>query len=407
MTGGTMKASATFRRVGRLAAAVFLLCAALAPAPGLGQDSPGRPRRVDQQQAQPPRGETPPPAADGDDELELRSDLVSLTVSVTDAAGRAVTGLKPEDFRVLENGQPQKVTHFELTGEPYTMLLVIDVSGSTTNQLEGLRSGAAQFVRGLGAEDRLGIIVFSRGIDLLGDPTDDRAELGRQVSSISSSAGRKGKSLKFSELTGTSFYDAVYLACVESPLAELKGEGRRAVIVLSDCVDSSSAYTFDSMLEAVERSGIAVYTLEFDTQAYSDNLLTRPTGDSSRVNFSQSQLERFYDVFYPTSSDRGRNPLTYTTLERLEINKGLYEIAHAEAQRLAERTGGRTYRVASIADLPKAYQAITAELRTRYSIGYYPSNDKHDGTWRGLKVEVPRAPGASVVCRPGYWAPKN
>jgi VWFA-related protein len=392
-----MRASRTTLRIRRFLGTILLLTATCLPSQGLGQDAPSRPRRVDSPSAQAP----------SDDSVELRSDLVSLTVSVTDKNGRAVTGLEANDFRVLENGKQQKVTHFELTSEPYTLLLVIDISGSTANQVDGLRSAASQFVRGLSPDDRLGIIVFSRGIDLLGDPTSNRAELERQVASISSSAGRKGRNLKFSEATGTSFYDALYLACVESPLAETPTSGRRAVVVLSDGVDSSSAYSFADVKQAVERSGIAVYMLEFDTQSYADQLLTRPTGDNTRVNFSPSQLERFYDEYYPASPDRGRDSISYTTLERLEINKGLYEIAHREAVQLSERTGGRNYRVASLSELPGVYKAIAAEFRTRYSIGYYPSNDKHDGSWRALAVDVPRVANSTIVCRPGYWAPKD
>lgn len=404
--------STTFRTLG----AALLLLVFLAPAGALGQDGASRPRRALPGQtpgAAPPAAQAPDTRApnaqapDGD-ALQLRSDLVTLTVSVADAAGRAVTGLTPKDFRVYESGKPQTIEHFQLTGDPYTLLLVVDLSGSTANQVEILRSAASQFVAGLGPEDKIGVIAFSREIEILGDPTSDRAELARQLASLTNSSSQPGAvGPKFSQNTGTSFYDAAYLACVESPLAEMKGSGRRAVVLISDCVDSSSSFTFDAILGPIERSGIGVYALQVDTQGYSDTLLTNQTGSSSRVNFSPSQLDRFYDAYYPNSDERGRDPRTYTTLERLEINRALYEVARGEAKRLAERTGGRVYPVASFSDLPKAYAAIAAEFRTRYSIDYYPTNEKHDGTWRPLRVEVPGRPSAVIVARPGYWAPRD
>lgn len=147
--------------------------------------------------------------------------------------------------------------------------------------------------------------------------------------------------------------------------------------------------------------------LLFDTQAISDQLLTQPPDFDDHINFSKSQLDRFYDTYGPDNPDRDRDPLTYTTLERLEINRALYDIARDQATQLATRTGGRVYPVKSLADLGGAYRAIAAELRTRYSIGYYPTNERHDGTWRKLRVELPSHPGAEVVTRPGYWAPKE
>ena len=100
---------------------------------------------------------------------------------------------------------------------------------------------------------------------------------------------------RFDENTGTSFYDAIYLACAESPIAEVTGTGRKAVVVFSDCIDSTSSYRFDQITDAVERSGASVYVLLFDTKGVTDRLLTSARGYGNRINFSVSQLERFYD----------------------------------------------------------------------------------------------------------------
>lgn len=362
----------------------------LAPA-SAAQDS-GRPRRVERQEG-------------GD--VQLRSDLVTMTVSVSDASGRPLGGLQPDDFKIYEDEAPQRIEHFEPIGDPYSLLLLFDVSGSTETEIAKMRAAAREFIAGVGPEDRLGMMSFARAINIHGVMTSDRRDLDRQLSEISPRVARSSSGARFDESTGTSFYDALLLASTEGPLSAVTTSGRKAIIVFSDCVDSTSSYDFAATASAIERSGASVYVVLFDTQPFSDRLLTQPDNAADRINFSASQLERFYDVFAPESYDRGRAPASYTNLERLEINGALYELARGQAAQLATRTGGRIYPVTSIAALGDAYRSIAAELRTRYSIGYYPTNSRHDGSWRKLRVVVPTQPSASVVAREGYWAPKD
>lgn len=386
----------------RCRALLVCLCATLpllGPAgPAGAQEGGGRPRRVSPEPQDAP--------ADGGS-VELRSDLVTVTVSVADAAGRAVAGLTPADFRVLEDARPQRIEHFEPVGDPYSLLLMVDTSGSAASEVERMRRAAGEFVAGLGPDDKLGVISFSRAINLHGRLTSDRRDLARQVGEIAPQRSASPRRGRYDESTGTSLYDALFLASTEGPLVEAAAAGRKAVIVFSDCVDSTSSYRFGDIVDAVERSGASVYVMLFDTRGVADRLLTQPDGSAERVNFSRSQLDRFYDAFAPESPDRDRDPDSYTALERLEINDALYTLARKQAEQVATRTGGRVYPVRTIGDLGSAYRAIAAELRTRYSIGYYPTNTRHDGTWRTLRIEVPKQKGAVVVARPGYWAPKD
>lgn len=371
-----------------------LLVVCVAAALAFGQDGESRPRRV------------APPGQTGD-AIELRSDLVTLTVSVVDAAGRPIGSLTPDSFRLFEDGRQQKIEYFEPVGDPYSLMLVLDTSGSAGDEVDKMRKASADFVAGVGPRDRLGVIAFSRSIEMLGGMTNDRTELARHLANVKPTVARDPRAGRFDENTGTSFYDALYLACAESPLADVAGTGRKAVVVFSDCIDSTSSYQFEQITDAVERSGASVYVLLFDTKGVTDRLLTSARGDGNRINFSKSQLDRFYDAHAPDSEDRSREPSSYSDLERLEINSALYDIARTQADRLATRTGGLVYPVRGLGDLGRAYAAIAAELRTRYSIGYYPSNSKQDGTWRKLKVELPGQPRAQIVTRPGYWAPKQ
>ena len=371
----------------RLSLLAVLLVSIVAPAGGQNE---GRPRRV---------------APQADDSIRLRSDLVTVTVSVSDGSGRPVGGLLPEDFRILEDGRPQRIEHFEPIGDPYSLLLVFDISGSTETEVSRMQTAAREFVGGLGPADKLGMLSFARAINIHGVMTSDRRDLERQLREIAPQKSRERDDSRYDESTGTSFYDALLLAATESPLSTEAATGRKAIIVFSDCVDSTSGYDFEGIASEVERSGASVYFLLFDTQPFSDRLLTQPDGEANRINFSRTQLDRFYAELAPDSPDRDRAPTSYTNLERLEINGALYEIAKRQADQIATRTGGRVYPVKSIGQLGAAYSAIAAELKTRYSIGFYPSNARTDGSWRKLRVEVPRRPNAVVLSREGYWAP--
>ncbi|MBK6313338.1 MAG: hypothetical protein IPF53_03225 [Blastocatellia bacterium] len=133
------------------------------------QDGVDRPRRVT-------------PGSDGQDgPLQLRADLITLTVSVTSPSGRPVTGLRPESFRVLEDGVPQKIEFFEPVSDPFSLLLLLDTSGSTLNDIGRMRSSAGEFVANLGQTDRLGIGSFSRGIQFPDELTSNRSVLEKHV----------------------------------------------------------------------------------------------------------------------------------------------------------------------------------------------------------------------------------
>jgi Ca-activated chloride channel homolog len=91
-------------------------------------------------------------------------------------------------------------------------------------------------------------------------------------------------------------------------------------------------------------------------------------------------------------------------LERMQINRRLYESARRELRVMADKTGGRVYPVKDLQQLEPAYSQIAAELRTYYSMSYYPTNEKHNGKWRALRVKV-NHPGFVAKTRPGYRAP--
>jgi VWFA-related protein len=322
----------------------------------------------------------------GEGTVELRSDLVSFTATVSLPDGKALTTLTKEDFVVYENGQPQQITHFVATDTPVDIALVVDDSGSMRDNLDLVKRAAASFVDRMRPQDRAAVVAFGRRIELLADLTRDHDMLKRAVNRIP-------------EGTGTVFYDALYLVSNE---VLRHAAVRKALIVLSDGVDSISYYDFDQVSEMLERAGLTAYFIEVDTEEFMIKGVRK--GD---FNLSPTQLEKYRRAFRPEDPPlRYRNPQFFTPDESVEIARGLYQLARTELRRMAERTGGRVFTLKTFEQLGEIYGEIGAELGTLYSLGYYPTNTKHDGTWRSLRVEV-KIPAAKAHARSGYWAPSK
>lgn len=337
---------------------------------------------------------------DQDEPIRLKADLVSITASVTDRSGRAIKSLKAEDFTIYEDGAKQKITHFAATEEPFTLMLMLDISGSTRDDIALMKKAAKNFLAELRADDHVGVIVFSREIEMIAEFADTRARVETELDRITTVGG--GDSYQFTSKTGTSFYDALYLAVEDSPLKD--AEGRKAIVCMSDGVDSTSLKAYKEIATFVEKSEASIYFLELNTEQATLAGLLKPRTDMGYLNFSQSQINRYYDTYDADSIERHRPRELMMPEARREINTGLYKIARRELREMAERTGGRDYPVRTLADLAEVYKQVADDLRSQYSISYYPSNTAHDGRFRAIRVEA-RSPGATVRARSGYRAP--
>jgi VWFA-related protein len=338
---------------------------------------------------------------DQDEPIRLKTDLVTVTAAVNGANAGAIKSLKAGDFAIYEDGVKQKIAHFAATEEPYTLLLLLDISGSTRDDIALMKRAARNFLGELRFDDRVGVIVFSREIEMIAELTDPRAQAASAIDGIAMVEGEDGH--RFTTKTGTSFYDAVYLAVEESPLKQV--EGRKAIVCMSDGVDSTSKMKFSDIAPPAEKSGASVYFLELNTEDATLQGLLKPKSDPDFVNFSQSQIDRYYAEHDPDSLQRFRPRETLSPETIREINAGLYKLSRRELRTLGERTGGRVYPVKTLSDLTGVYKQVGDELRSQYSIGYYPSNRARDGGWRSIRVET-RARGATVRARSGYRAAK-
>jgi len=275
--------------------------------------------------------------------------LMRVNASVTDRNGRAVGGMKENDFSVQENGIERQVKSVTPANEPFNLVLLLDVSGSVEERIDFIRKAARDFLNTASPQDRISIISFRDDIQVISDFTTNRRLLSKKLDEIDAGGA-------------TALYDALAYVLSE-PLKKLHGE-RTAIVVLSDGDDNKSFVPFPALLEAFSESGALVYPLYV------------PSGLIPESSVPKSETTR--------DPLRSRY-LTLTTR------------AEEEGRKLAAVSGGVYYPVRRIEDLQRAYDDVVLQLRTAYTITY-ASNSTPSGN-RRVRVRANRE-GASVRLSP-------
>ena len=276
---------------------------------------------------------TPLPIKEEEGIITVETELVNLNVKVVDRNNRPISGLREADFKIFEDGTPQQIGFFSFSEVPTNYGLVIDNSGSLRPQLEKVIEAGKILVNANRPADETMIIRFiSRDKITIEQPfTTNKADLNDSLDNL--------------------FIDAVYLAAEK--VSEYKidrgkdDRKRRALIVVSDGEDRDSYYSETQLFEMLRESDVQIYAIGFVKEL---------------------------------SKDGGF------------ISKSPQNKARSLLQRLADETGGRAYFPESTADLAGIAKEIGSELRLQYSIGYIPSNDRKDGTYRNIKVVVTDGP---------------
>lgn len=369
-----------------------------------------RPRKVG---ATPPATPTPSvtPNTSGEDVSEgdvvrVETQLVSVPAVVTDRSGRPVTGLGAENFVVLEDGKPQHVTNFATTDAPFEVALLLDTSGSTRDELGLIRDAANAFINALRTGDRVGIVAFNNTprngspvatVEVLSGLNSDRQALRAAIEHLGTS-------------NGTPFYDGLGRVADqvfrEPPREEVRG--RRAVVALTDGVDSSSDSGYDDARAKLARAGVACYFIQVNTEDYVEDRLLKDCQDDGRLALSAKQLERFRQLFVPQAEKADYQDFCRMgQFERMDISRRLYNLARKEMGELARGSGGKAFTAGNQQEAQAAFAQVANEIGTQYSLGYYPANKTRDGRFRQIKVEMREVKDASVRAREGYYAPKQ
>jgi len=275
--------------------------------------------------------------------------LVNLTAAVTDSAGRPMTGLGPKDFGVVEEGEPQQVEFAGSEEVPFNLVLLLDLSASTRRNRDEIKEAVRRFAGLARPQDRVAVYALANNMFLSFSPlTEDRERLTTMIDALPPLSG------------GSPVYDSIALSFAQE-LEARRGE-RNAIIVLSDGADN-------------RLDGIGLPS----KISFKDLLAASP------------QMETLiYPIFLGASPEAP--PV-----------KGWPAEAYNRFGKLAALTGGRVFAARSVADLEPVYKQVTEELRSVYSVAYYPENQTFDGAWREVRLTVAR-PGAVVRARSGYTA---
>jgi VWFA-related protein len=192
----------------------------------------------------------------------------------------------------------------------------------------------------------------------------------------------------------------------EPPAEQFRG--RRAVVALTDGVDSSSNTDYEQARAKLLRAGVATYFIQVSTEDYVEDRLLKDCQDDGRLTLSAKQLERFRQLFVPSAQKEDYQDFCRLgQFERMDISRQLYNLARHEMADLSRSTGGKNFAADSLQEARAAFDQVANEIGTQYSLGYYPSNKARDGRFRQIKVELRGVKDASVRARDGYYAPKE
>jgi VWFA-related protein len=314
----------------------------------------------------------PATAQEPDEVITTETSLVQLNVGVVDRQGHAVTSLSPTDFAVYEDGVRRPILHFEPTEAPFSLVLLLDTSGSTVTFRQQMRQAAVRFLDALAPDDHVAVIQFNgKGVKTAIGFSSDRGRIAYAIGlAVETGAG------------DTPLYDGLKYS-----LKELAKEGRRrkAIVVLTDGLDTGVRKADREVVSKATESEVGTAI-----QAENNPRLTSVLNEADRQGVS------IFPLALP-SGDPKRLPLPDPLIT------AIYSAARVRLQTLADRTGGRLNEIHRLDELAGLYAEVAAYLRSLYSIAYQPPNQNtHDGKWRSIRIEVKRQ---DLIARtkPGYF----
>jgi Ca-activated chloride channel family protein len=280
--------------------------------------------------------------------------LVNVAFTVRDSSGALAGGLTKDDFEVLEDRIPQRISFFARSVDiPLTLGLIVDFSGSQSPFISKHHRDLKEFLTSVLREHDQGfLVVFGNYLRLASDFTGSATDLMRALESA------ERRDLDFPEIgprerrsAGTAFHDALFETCAE--LLSNTTMRRRALIVFSDGEDNSSAHHMLDAIEAAQNSDAAVFGI------------------------------RYTDI--PRGGPTSRNKYGTSVMARI-----------------AKETGGADFD-AQRADLRAAFRQIGEELRSSYELAYTSTNPERDGMFRKVVIRS-KKPGLTVRAKTGYYA---
>jgi VWFA-related protein len=306
------------------------------------------------------------PASPQDQTIRVGVPLVNLYATVLDKKKSIVPNLDQTDFKIFEDKVEQKIVFFSRERTlPLSIGLVIDTSGSEMAMIGFEQQAASQFFhRVLKGGDKAFVMAFDADAVLLSNWTSNLEALDRAVHLANLGVGGAGPA---SRAPGSRLYDTIYAICNKKMTAQT---GRKTLIIVTDAHDEGSLVSIKDAVESAQRSDTLIHVLVvYSRKSGLDMVPMGPASSPLKDPAGLSPQFRFLDV----------------------------------AKQLAEETGGGAIEIASQNDLQKAFDEISDELHTEYSLGYYPTNSKTNGKYRHLKLEMTNKE-YKAIAREGYYA---
>lgn len=306
-----------------------------------------------------------------DDVVTTDISLVQLNIGVVDSRGRAITSLSRNDFVVYEDGVKQSISQFEPASAPFSVVLLLDMSGSTITFREQLKLATTRFLDALAPQDRVAVVQFNAKVKRLANFDDSRKDTAYAIQ-IADGAGE------------THLYEALMFSL---KALEKEGKRRKAIVVLTDGLDTH--------MRNIDRAAVAkAQTDEEALKAIQPNASAALT---TVLNAADRQGVTIFPLALP-SGDPKRLPIPGPDIT------GIYAAARTRLQTIANRTGGRITEINRLDQMARLYAEVAADLRTLYTVAYQASGDRpRDGKWHEIRVEVSQ-PELIARTRPGYYA---
>jgi len=290
--------------------------------------------------------------------------LVNVIATVTDNRGRAIGNLTANDFTLEEDGKPQAIAHFtQDENVPVSIGILLDTSGSMDRKIRTAVEAVERFTRRVHENDDIFLITFSGRPVLRQDFTDDRQKLSQALRHLNATGG-------------TALYDGV-----KEGIAKIRSgrHSKRAILVITDGQDTASSAKFEDVLQSIRESEVLIY----------------PVGISG-LTYAKS-----FDAFAPASV----SAMFPSQIKRTAQNKR-DEVDLNVLRAFSENSGGRAFLLAESlvnrgSQIEKVLDTIADELRSQYTLGFYPSKPD-DGRYHLLRLRTHT--GNAVRARKGFLA---
>lgn len=322
--------------------------------------------------------------------LKVRVALVNTPVTVRDSHDQMVHDLDAPNFVVTDNGVTQKITHFDLGGDPLSLVILVETSSRIDSIFPEIRKTGILFTQAvMGPSGEAAIVGFNDSVDKLQDFTDNGDVIEKTISRMSQGT------------SGSRLYDAMAVG-VEMLTSRPQAAGRRRVIfILSETTDVGSGSKLGEVLRQAQLSNITIYSVglsttraELQSKTQKQRIQSTPPG-----TFPQPPLPG--TVQTPTSEDHRYGNIDLMALAVWAVQHADDAVKDHALQVAATATGGAHLATFRDRSVEKAIDEIGGELHSQYNLSYTPTGTSDSG-YHEISVTVDR-PGMKVRSRPGYY----